>query len=293
MNLKQLKYFKVLAETEHMTKSAEMLFITQPSLSHSINELENELNIPLFEKKGRNIKLTKYGQVFLEYVNGCLTELNTGINKINSMTSPETGNIDLAFIYTTGSEFVPKLIKNFKEKHKGINFTFQQSNTKNIIAGLKQGIYDIAFCSKIDSEETIEFLEVIKQDVVLITPKNHPLSKNKKICLTEVEQYPIVTFNKQSGIRPLIDYLFKKASIIPNIVCEVEEDHTLIGFVLNHFGIALVPRLKVLDLYDIEIIEIDNYGFTRYIHLAYIKDRFISPPNQLFINYVKEYSKLN
>jgi DNA-binding transcriptional LysR family regulator len=64
MNLKQLQYFRVLAKTEHYTKAAEKLYITQPSLSYSISELEKEFDTQLFEKEGRNVKLTKYGRVF-------------------------------------------------------------------------------------------------------------------------------------------------------------------------------------------------------------------------------------
>ncbi len=75
MNLKHLQYFRVLAKTQHYTKAAAQLYITQPSLSQAIGELEKELNIKLFEKVGRNIKLTKYGQYFLTYVENGLEEL--------------------------------------------------------------------------------------------------------------------------------------------------------------------------------------------------------------------------
>ena len=90
MNLKQLYYFKMLAKTEHMTQAAEQLSITQPSLSHSMTELEKELGTFLFEKNGRNIRLTKYGHFFLSYVERSLNELEHGekalieINGVNS-----------------------------------------------------------------------------------------------------------------------------------------------------------------------------------------------------------------
>ena len=68
MNLNQLQYFKILAQEEHYTRAAQMLSITQPSLSHAIAQLEEELGTRLFEKKGRNIVLTRYGKLFLPYV---------------------------------------------------------------------------------------------------------------------------------------------------------------------------------------------------------------------------------
>ena len=69
MNLQQLYYFRKLAEVQHYTKAAKALYITQPSLSDSIASLEHELSVSLFQKKGRGVQLTKYGQEFYEYVN--------------------------------------------------------------------------------------------------------------------------------------------------------------------------------------------------------------------------------
>ncbi|MEE0473273.1 MAG: LysR family transcriptional regulator [Holdemanella biformis] len=81
MNLNHLYYFKILAETEHYTQAANMLNITQPSLSHAISQLEDELNCYLFEKQGRNIRLTRYGKIFYEYVKKGLSEIELGQKK--------------------------------------------------------------------------------------------------------------------------------------------------------------------------------------------------------------------
>ena len=82
MNLSQLQYFKVLAQEEHYTRAAQMLSITQPSLSHAISQLEQELGTRLFEKKGRNVVLTRYGKMFLPYVEESLKVLNEGVQRI-------------------------------------------------------------------------------------------------------------------------------------------------------------------------------------------------------------------
>lgn len=81
MNLNQLYYFATLAQVEHYTKAAEMLSITQPSLSHAISMLEQELGTTLFEKRGRNVALTKYGKVFREYVQESLSILDSGVKR--------------------------------------------------------------------------------------------------------------------------------------------------------------------------------------------------------------------
>lgn len=91
MNLYQLYYFRTLAKLEHYTKAAEELSMTQPSLSNAISTLETELEVPLFEKHGRNIKLSKYGKMFLPYVENSLKELEAGTKKIHEVTSNSEG----------------------------------------------------------------------------------------------------------------------------------------------------------------------------------------------------------
>ena len=105
MNLNQLQYFKVLAQEEHYTRAAQILSITQPSLSHAIAQLEEELGTRLFEKKGRNIVLTRYGKLFLPYVEESLKVLEEGVQRTRELNGSKEGIIHLAYIYTMGSNF--------------------------------------------------------------------------------------------------------------------------------------------------------------------------------------------
>ena len=108
MNLNQLQYFKILAQEEHYTRAAQMLSITQPSLSHAIAQLEEELGTRLFEKKGRNIVLTRYGKLFLPYVEESLKVLEEGVQRTRELNGSKEGIIHLAYIYTMGSKFILK-----------------------------------------------------------------------------------------------------------------------------------------------------------------------------------------
>src|SRR5881392_3699361 len=194
MNLKHLEYFRVLARVEHYTLAAEQLSIAQPSLTYDISELEKELGVYLFEKSGRNIRLTKYGSIFLEYVDKSLKSLDEGQKKIGDLVSPNKGKIDLSFIYTLGSRFVPTMVKNFLsiEKHKDISFSFSQGTTKSIIEGLKSDKYDLAFCSYVEDETDIDFIPLVKQELVLVVPSGHPLAKYTSLDLKDTEPYPFV-----------------------------------------------------------------------------------------------------
>ncbi|WP_342042917.1 LysR family transcriptional regulator [Bacillus sp. OTU2372] len=293
MNLKHLEYFRVLAKFEHYTLAAEQLSIAQPSLTYAISELEKELGVYLFEKSGRNIRLTKYGSIFLQYVNKSLNSLDEGQRIINDLVSPNKGTIDLSFIYTLGSRFVPTMVKNFlsMEKHKDISFSFSQGTTQNIIEGLKSDKYDLAFCSFIEDEPNIDFIPLVKQDLVLVVPSGHPLASYTSIDLKDTEPFPIVAFDKGSGLRRLSDRLFNEVDITPNIAFEVEEDSAAIGLVSMNYGIALLPDIWMLKHFDVRVLPITNPPYERFIYLATVKNKYLSPVVHLFRDFAKHYNK--
>ena len=149
MNLYHLRYFATLAHLEHYTKAAEILSITQPSLSHAIASLEKELGVKLFEKEGRNVVLTKCGQAFLIDVEQALDMIDSSVNKLQ-MTGRGEGRIDIVELRTLSSTVVPGFVKGFLDSmpDKKIDFYFHSSTglTSDMIQGLKDRKYDIAFC---------------------------------------------------------------------------------------------------------------------------------------------------
>lgn len=293
MNLRHLQYFRVIAETEHITQAAERLSITQPSLSHAISELEKELGTHLFEKHGRNIRLTKYGRLFLEYVCRALDELDRGEHLIRELTSPDTGQINLAFVYSLGAHFVPLMVQSFTAHAENKQFTlkFHQGTTKNIIQGLKDEQYDIAFCSYAENEPSIEFIPFAEQELVVITPLDHPLAQYDSIGLQEIASYPLIYFNQKSGLRPIVDELFTKVHTTPNIIFEVEEDNAMAGLVSVGLGIAIIPRISMLHHYNVKILKITNPTFKRLIYVASVHKRYLPPAATKFRNFAIKFGK--
>lgn len=293
MNLNHLSYFRVLAKLEHYTRAADELSITQPSLSHAMSALEKDLGTYLFEKQGRNIKLTKYGKIYFEYVDRALSELERGEKKIRELTNVSTGTIELGYIYTLGPNFIPKLIKNFTEieENRNIKFLFGQGTTKALIEGLKEEKYDMVFCSMTEDEQDIDFVPIVKEELVVIVANDHPLATKDSIDLKDVDDYPVIGFSKKSGISSLISDLFKKVDIIPNIICEVEEDNAVAGLVEINYGIAVVPKISSLKYYNVKVLPITNPKHERFIYLATLKNRYMTPSVNLFKKYSVEYSK--
>ncbi len=288
MNLNHLHYFRILAKTEHYTHAANQLNISQPSLSHAISCLEKDLGCYLFEKQGRNIKLTKQGRIFYEYIERGLHEIDLGEKRLRYLTSQETGVIDLAFIYTLGSSYVPDLLQRFLSipDNKNIKFSLKQGNTTEIIQGLKNERYDVAFCSYVEQQPDVNFLPIAQEEIVLIVSKTHPLAVYDEIDISQLKHEQFVYYDTESGIRPLLDSLFKEKQIEPNIVCEVEEDSAVIGLVAINYGIALVPDIGLIKQFPVKKLHIKNPNHKRYIYLATMKNRYMSPAVHKFCDYI-------
>lgn len=293
MNLNQLYYFKTLAELEHYTKAAERLNISQPTLSHSISSMEKELGAHLFEKQGRNVVLTKYGRIYMFYVENALTQLELGKNQIERLVSEGGGHVGLAYMTSVGANFVPNIIAGFLEdpQNKNISFSCYEGNTKTLLYNLKREKYDLIFCSMIEAESDVEFIPVYEQSLVVIVPEGHPLANKKKVTIQDICPYPLISYTKESGMRRIIDDMFTKAQIMPNILCQFEDVNSMAGLVAANQGLAIVTDGPALDHYHVEKLELDMPYSRRMVYLAYVLNRYLPPAVEKFIAYIIQHTK--
>ena len=258
MNLNHLYYFRTLAKEQHYTRAAHILNITQPSLSHAINALEKELNVKLFEKIGRNARLTKEGELFCRYVIQSLDMLDEGRRVVGEVSGMAGGYIDIGYIYTLGSHFIPQNMSDYMKENEGknIRFSFGQGTTEQMIEELKKGTYDLVFSSYKEGEDRLNFTPVVEEELVLITPKGHPLAEEEAVDLAKTTDYPYIMFSRKSGLRPFINKLFAEVKAQPFIAYEGEEDSSVAGLVAAGLGISIVPRIPILETMEVETIPI-------------------------------------
>lgn len=230
------------------------------------------------------------GNVFLEYVEEALKILDSGVKKTRALTSDTGGVIDLAYIFTLGSVFVPQLVGGFLKEHEDwdVNFRFSVGNTTEIIQGLKEEKYDIAFCSRKEKESGIDFVPIAKEKLVVVVPRDHELAGRGSVDLKETLPYPQVYFTKNSGLRPVIDQLFEQTGGTPKIAYEILEDASMAGLVAENFGIAVMPEIPILKNLNVDVLDIENPLYERYIYLAKLKEKYLAPVVKEFIEYVKE-----
>ncbi|WP_195940050.1 LysR family transcriptional regulator [Romboutsia sp. 1001713B170131_170501_G6] len=297
MNLQQLEYFKTVAETENFTKASKLLLVTQPALSKSIAKLEEELKVPLFEKSGRNVKLTRFGKIFLVHAERALVEIEKGIKELDEMVSDTTGTVSISSTSRVGAYFMNFIISDFLNDNPNAKFQFNQQSVTEIIEDLKKGKIDIGFYDNHTEpiwDANIESIPIKKQEYVLIVPKNHKLANRKEVSLKELENESFIAFCEGSKDRILsctdaLGYT-PKISIQPkgaNIGSVIE------GLVSAGAGISVVPDSPTININTLSKINIKETIKERIIYMSYLKNSYIPPIAKLFRDYILEYVDRN
>ena len=270
MTLNQLSYFYQAAVLEHFNQAAEKMNITEPSLSRSIAALEDELGVTLFEKRGRNVILTKAGEIFLEHVSTILDDVKRAENKMHQIAT-DGGHIDT------------------EKENKNITFNFFQDITSVNIEGLKKGRYDIIFGSYSPDENGIDFVPIIRQEIVAILPPGHPLTLKDTMEATDFADYPVLGYARHSGLGKYTRSFFKKHDVSPNFICESPDENGIASLVAQGFGIALVADVDAIHRDDICIRHLVSHeSFSHTVYMGYMTGKYQLPAIKRFIEFVRE-----
>ena len=264
MTLNQLGYFYHAAVLQHFNQAAEKMNISEPSLSRSIAALEDELGVTLFEKRGRNVILTKAGEIFLEHATQILDDVKRAENKMHHLAT-DGGHIDIAYVSPLAREYIPRTVRNFLslEQNKNITFNFNQDITSVNIEGLKKGAYDLIFGSYSANEPNIEFVPIIAD-------------------------YQVLGYNRHSGLGKYTRSFFKEHGIAPNFICESPDENGIASLVAQGFGIALVADVDTIYRDEICIRPlISSESFSHTVYMGYMRGKYQLPAVQRFIAFVR------
>ena len=286
MNLNQLYYFQTLAKYQHYTKASQELYISQPSLTHAMKELEKELGVSLFIKKGRNVILSAAGELFLNYVNQSLAILEQGVNHVQNQYKDEQHVVEISVIPTIINTYLAPVLKEISTSHPEITVKFRSEKTLDIIQGVKHNHYDFGICSKID-DSSLTYLPITYEELVLITSLNHPLSQKEEISLQDIVQYPFITYQKNISIYHSIMQLFKEHQLQPHILYELDDETSIASMVSLDFGISIVANNDLLKpFHNIQIIHLNIKQDARTVYLVYNSSRKLSQTATQFIDYI-------
>lgn len=288
MTLNQVYYFQTVAKYENYRKAAEKLYISQPSLSRSMASLETELGVLLFEKNGRGIALTKAGRLFLEYAKRIIDECEIAKAKMTELVN-DGGKIDIGYIYPLAGAYIPHNVRNFlnKVENKNVTFSFFQSNTMVIADKVQAGELDVGFGARLENE-ALEYVPVLSDEIVLITPKGHELEGLDFVSIQQIAKYPIIGYDEESWLGTFTRKLYKSLSITPNIVVECPDEHSIVALVAENFGVALVPKVREIDESRLNIHRFHDIDLIYRTYMFWMKDRYQLPAIERFIAHMKQ-----
>ncbi len=286
MNLQQLYYFRKLAEVQHYTEAAKALYITQPSLSDSIASLESELSVALFQKKGRGIELTKYGQEFYQYVNQALGVLEHGIAIMKEKSDSVTGTIDVGCIPTLLGDFLPDALDLYHEKHPQVNFNIFQDKSIPVAEGVSAGDYDIGFCSMVENKEDLVFVPITYQELIVIVRNGHPLARYDSMELTALRDYTLSTYRDTIPIGKTIRKILKDKGL--EAAYSYDDEISIAGRINRSSKAAIVADTPFLKQFDnLKKIHLTDVPLgTRMLYMVYSKKNFITAAVEAFANFM-------
>lgn len=287
MNLQQLEYFITIYETKNFTEASNILSVTQPALSKAISKLEDELNVPLFEREGRNIKVTKYGEAFLKYAECSLNEIERGKEKLADMKNKNETTISLGSTYCIASTFMPFLISKFLGNNLNVKFNFNTESKEQIIKDLRNGKIELGFfesMEEINKYDEIETKLIKEEEYVLIVSKNHHLSNREEIYLDDLKDEYFVIYNNKEQDKKISYSEF--IGYTPKISVEPDEAGMLAGLVAEGAGIAIILNTPFINTNRISVIKIkDNIGH-KSIYMGWNKANHLTKSTSEFKEYV-------
>ncbi len=285
MELSWLKQFQTAATLNHITRAAEQLYISQPALSKTIHLLEEEFKVPLFDRSGKRVQLNENGKILLKYTNRIFQDLENAHAEIDKLNHQEKNTIVLSTL--AASYLLPDILIKFREKYPDIIFSLRQSSNVS-----QEEDYDLQIFSSGEFLYDSNIKCILKEEIFLAIPKDHPLSSRGQISLFELEDTPFIGLQKGLGLASIIDHYCSAIGFTPNVIMETDNPSTLRKFIQLGFGVAFLPSVTWnLKTDDIRQIRISDFASYRYLFLKWKKDSHLSQASEQFRDFMIEYFK--
>lgn len=298
MNLSHLYYFRTLARVQHYTRAAEELFITQPTLSNAVSQLEKELGIPLFQKEGRNVRLTKQGREFDEYITQALDLIDKAVDIAHEQAGSPSGAIDLGVIYTIQADYLPPLLRAYRDRYgSGIIINTYQGLTTQLVEDLESGRYDVVFGSYVEGkEDDLGFIPVDSQRLVAVVHDYSPFAKRESVTIEDLSHSKIYSYSPDIPLGKEVRKICREccdrdldihATAEDEITLGslVDSDPSAIGLVLDTLGLLPFQNLVKVRLSEVP----DDF---HKVYLIYRKNVFQPRAVENFIDFVREYGNI-
>ena len=279
ITIRQIEAFLKVAECGSFTRAAERLHVAQPALSQHVRDLENELGIRLFDRTTRRVELTEGGREFRNTAAKIVEDLELAARHAHELATRKRGKVTIAAPPLLAGAILPWAIADFRTEYPGIQVVVVEARADEIVEQVRSGIVDCGFGTFRAGEDGIVSTPVTSDSLALFCPLSHPLAKKKRMSWSELDNQPLVTLTRDSGIRLLVELGCETARIGMAITHEVSNVTTALAMVDAGLGIAVLPTYARVAArqHAITAVPMVNPTITRDVVLITPAGRSVSP----------------
>lgn len=296
MELHQLRYFLAVSHSRSFTRAAEHEHVAQPSLSQQIRKLEDELGAQLFNRLGRSITLTRFGERFEPRARRVMDEIEGARQEMDEMLGLRRGHINLGALPTLAPYLLPSILAGFSRTYPGIAVNMREGLTNSMLADLAFGDLDLALLRlPVGGAEFVsEFL--LKEGMLLAVPRRHALSRRSRqaVTLKDLAEERFLLLKDGHCFRDDVLEICKRCRVNPNVVFEGGQFDTLVAMVAAGNGVTLLPEMARPHYQHagVRLIDFAPPSPTRTLGMVRVKGKFLTPSTRVFMEYVRKAYRL-
>lgn len=295
IDFRHLETFCRVAEVKSFSRAADDLFLTQPTVSGHILALEKSLSLRLFDRTGREVRLTKAGEVFLRYASKTLTIRKDLLNALSEFSQGIRGELSLGASTIPGEYLLPKLMGDFKKDHPHFSLSLKIADTKEIVQYVLQGNVEFGMTGAKVNHPSLHYEKYEEDEIIVVAPAGHPLARKKRVGLEDLLKEPWIIREEGSGTQMAVDKaLRRKGKTLRafNVVTEMGSTSSMKEGVKASLGLAFISaRAAEEELNQGLLSRIAVEGMesiSRQIYIVSHRGRTLSPIGMEFLRFLKE-----
>ena len=288
MDPKQLGYFLAVVREGSFVKAAEDQDIAQPSLSQQIKRLEDELQVPLFDRLGRSVQPTPYGLALVPYAESVLRKWEEARQAICSLKSPCEGHITVGVLPTILPYAIVTPCAEFQRLNPGVQIDFEEKTTDRLVEGLRLGALDLAILALPLKHSEIVFSELLREPLLAALPPNHPLAGQASLQIQQLSTERMILLREGHCLRNDVLTACTRAHVAFTKVFESDQLSSIFAMVAAGFGISLIPALSASQATGCTLVPIQPPTVRR-IGYAMAAGHTLIPMQKNFIAFLRKY----
>lgn len=290
MNIRKLEIFYRTAKCLNMSQVAKEMYISQPSISQCISEIESEVDTKLFDRIGKKLYLTNEGKIFYEYTRRILNIYEEGVNVVRS-SKFNKGKLVIGASTTIGAYIMPYIINKFNKEEKDIEISMIIDNKHNIEELILNNKVDVAFIEGTVSSKEIILKSIWKDELVFISSINHKWNEKEYLDIEDLKNNNFLIREDGSGTRARFEEFLENQDIKCNSYIELNNLESILNYVKLNMGVSCVPYMSVLSEENSKLIKVcrlKDYYINRSLYSAIHKDKYISKPMKCFMDFCEK-----